>query len=300
MVGGVTLWHDSPRQACGIEELRQRTQRMIRRKIAPTRGVLRSALADSTRTRHVRYHPSPELEPFVEHYWSVEWDYRGVTPARVEILPHPSVHLIFKRGAGATIMGVARGKVTRILKDEGGIFAVKFTPGGFYPLLRAPVSTLTGSVVNIGDVLGSDGVALARAVLAARTDPARFTIVDGFLRERLAHEDSDDVVRVAELVYSVVNDRTIVKVRDLVARCGEKRRTLERMFAKYVGVSPKWVIQRYRLHEAAEQLAGGEVNQSALALGLGYSDQAHFVRDFKAVVGTSPAAYARGTVRATS
>jgi AraC-like DNA-binding protein len=61
-----------------------------------------------------------------------------------------------------------------------------------------------------------------------------------------------------------------------------------------VGVSPKWVIQRYRLHEAAERLtADPSIAQSALASDLGYSDQAHFIRDFKSLVGTSPAAYAR-------
>ncbi len=92
----------------------------------------------------------------------------------------------------------------------------------------------------------------------------------------------------------MAEDRGIVKVEDLVDRYGVNKRTLQRLFAKYVGVSPKWVIQRYRLHEAAEQLAAGAaISQSELALNLGYSDQAHFVRDFKMVVGTSPAAYAR-------
>jgi AraC-like DNA-binding protein len=71
-------------------------------------------------------------------------------------------------------------------------------------------------------------------------------------------------------------------------------RTLQRLFATYVGVSPKWVIQRYRLHEAAEQLAADpSINQASLAAELGYSDQAHFVRDFKRIVGMTPAAYAK-------
>jgi len=39
--------------------------------------------------------------------------------------------------------------------------------------------------------------------------------------------------------------------------------------------------------------ASATTNQSELALSLGYSDQAHFIRDFKAIVGVSPAAYAR-------
>jgi AraC-like DNA-binding protein len=258
--------------------------------------VLRSAsTSDKERTRHIRYHPSADLESYVEHFWSVEWDFRGVAPQRVEILPHPSVHLIFQRDVGARIMGVTRGKFSRLLAGKGGIFAVKFTPGGFHPFLLAPVSTLTDSIESVRDVFGDDGVLVARSVLMARTDASRTRIVEAFLRQRLRPDPA--IVRVADLVYSAAKDRTILKVDDLVVRSGSSRRSLERLFVKYVGVGPKWVIQRYRLHEAAEQLASGDVNYAALALSLGYSDQAHFVRDFKAVVGTSPAAYARGQTR---
>ena len=74
-------------------------------------------------------------------------------------------------------------------------------------------------------------------------------------------------------------------------------RALQRLFREYVGVSPKWVINRYRLHEALEQIAaGGAIDWSALALDLGYFDQAHFIRDFRRLVGVSPGAYARGSV----
>ena len=66
------------------------------------------------------------------------------------------------------------------------------------------------------------------------------------------------------------------------------------IFSRYVGVGPKWVIRRYRLHEAAARVAeGGRVDWPALALDLGYVDQAHFIKDFKAIVGRAPAAYAK-------
>lgn len=72
------------------------------------------------------------------------------------------------------------------------------------------------------------------------------------------------------------------------------KRTLQRIFSQYVGVGPKWVIKRYRLHEAADQLAGGNVvDWPRLALDLGYFDQAHFIKDFKAMVGRTPTEYAR-------
>jgi len=269
---------------------------MIRRKAAPPRGILHTAVADRGRSEHARYHPSPDLAPYVEHYWSVQWDRRGLEAQRVETLPHPSVHMIFERHVGGRITGVVRGKFSRHLENEGSVLGVKFTPGGFHPFLGAPVSSITGTTLGVHDVFGADGLALVQAVLAEPTDASRVPLVEDFLRGRRPEADGD-LTRMTAMVYAVAEDRGIVKVEDLVNRYGIRKRTLQRLFAKYVGVSPKWVIQRYRLHEAAEQLAaGGAVSQSALALKLGYSDQAHFVRDFKAMVGTPPAAYAKDAV----
>ncbi len=271
---------------------------MTRRKTEPPRGILKTAAADRRRYEHARYHPSPDLEPYVEHYWSVQWDLRGLAAERAETLPHPSVHMVFERNVGNRIAGVARGKFVRLLEGEGGVLGVKFRPGGFYPFAGVSISTLTDTTVSLADIFGVEGGALERAVLGESTDSSRITVVEDFLRRRRPAPD-ENAGRVAAIVYAVAGDRGILKVDDLVDRYGMNKRTLQRLFAKYVGVSPKWVIQRYRLHEAAEQLAAGApLSQSALALNLGYSDQAHFVRDFKTIVGTSPAAYAREARRA--
>jgi AraC-like DNA-binding protein len=266
---------------------------MVRRKTDSPRGVLKTAAEDGQRFRHERYHPSPDLEPFVEHYWLVEWDLRGQAPHRAETLPHPSVHIIFERGGRSRIRGPARAKFSRLLEGEGGVFAVKFTPGGFYPFVRRPVSKFSDRTVRLHHVFGADGDEMDRAVLAESADQIRIRIVEDFLRARLPEAD-EKALQATAIVYAVAKDRSILKVRDLVDRYRLPLRTLQRLLVRYVGVSPKWVIQRYRLHEAAEQLAADRaINQASVAMDLGYSDQAHFVRDFKAVVGMSPAAYAR-------
>ena len=71
---------------------------------------------------------------------------------------------------------------------------------------------------------------------------------------------------------------------------------MQRIFRRYVGASARWVIKRYRVYEALEQLAdGGPAEQTwdwaGLAQDLGYYDQAHFINDFKKLVGRSPTAY---------
>jgi len=269
---------------------------MVRRKLDPPRGLLKTPVAKRGRFRHERYHPSPDLESFVEHYWVVEWDLQGEAPERAETLPHPSVHMIFERGGKSRIRGPARKKFSTLLEDKGCVFAVKFTPGGFYPFVGVPVSEFSDRIVTLRDVFGRRGDELDRVVLAEETDLSRINLVESFLLARLGDvaEVDENVVKVTEIVYEVAKDRELLKVQDLVDRYGLNKRMLQRLFARYVGVSPKWVIQRYRLNEAAAELAtGSAISQSELAQNLGYSDQAHFIRDFKSIVGVSPAAYVK-------
>jgi transcriptional regulator GlxA family with amidase domain len=69
-------------------------------------------------------------------------------------------------------------------------------------------------------------------------------------------------------------------------------RSLQRLFAGYVGLSPKAVLARYRLQDAAASIDAGAVTDLAgLATELGWFDQAHFSRDFRSVVGVTPSAY---------
>jgi AraC-like DNA-binding protein len=98
--------------------------------------------------------------------------------------------------------------------------------------------------------------------------------------------------RVRDLMQRIAFDRSIVRVEDAAAASGLDVRALQRCFQTYVGVGPKWVIRRYRLLEAAEQLAAkGPPTLAALAVSLGHADQAHFGRDFKRAIGQTPRAF---------
>ncbi|WP_324275424.1 helix-turn-helix domain-containing protein [Blastococcus brunescens] len=90
----------------------------------------------------------------------------------------------------------------------------------------------------------------------------------------------------------MIADRGLVRVDQVAALGGLSARSLQRLFAGYVGVSPKAVLARYRLQDAAAAMDAGEVvDLAGLAASLGWFDQAHFSRDFRAVVGVTPSAY---------
>ncbi len=254
--------------------------------------MLKVAPDPEARILHHRFEPPDDLAPWVEHYWTVAWDFAGLAPHPVASLPHPSVHMVFEADGRGGVAGPARARFTRLLEGRGDVFAVKFVPGGFRAFSTGPISRLADRVEPLATQFGEPGARLEEGVLAASETAVRVRLVEDFLRARQPEPDPR-AVRTAELVARTAREPGIVKVADLADGAGLSPRSLQRLFAEYVGVGPKWVIQRYRLHEAAERLAAGPVDQASLACEIGYSDQAHFIRDFKAMVGMTPAAYAQ-------
>jgi AraC-like DNA-binding protein len=81
-------------------------------------------------------------------------------------------------------------------------------------------------------------------------------------------------------------------VEHLVARFGLPERKLQRLFHRYIGASPRWVIKRYRVYDVLTQLTAGEpVAGATLAQNMGYFDQAHLYNDFRKMIGCSPGEY---------
>jgi AraC-like DNA-binding protein len=235
-----------------------------------------------------RYYPSPDLAPFVEHYWTVEWDLPE--PQLRETLPHPSIHLVLENGR-EELAGIHTRKFSRMIGGKDRVFSVKFLPGGFRSFIDRPVSALSERVWDLADVLGPTARGLCRRALAQPDHHATVGILEDFLRP--FHPRADESMRLVQRIAArVTSDRAITQVEHIVEAFDVGKRTLQRLFDEYVGVTPKWMIQRFRLIEAANQIHAADAPDWAdVALGLGYADQAHFIRDFKKIVGQSPADY---------
>jgi AraC-like DNA-binding protein len=261
----------------------------VRVKDEPPRGILNVRPAESSNGL-TRYWPSAELAPFVEHYWIVRWDLDA--PRVAETVPHPSIHMVLEAGR-SEVVGVLRRKFSRVLEGRGRVVGTKFRPGAFRPFAGQAVSALTDRRLGIETVFGRGARPLEDAALRHAEDLPAIAVVEAFLRER--RPQADDAMHLAGRVTArIAEDRGITRVDQLAQEFHTTTRQLQRVFGAYVGVSPKWVIQRYRLLEAVERVAAGsEVDWADLALELRYADQAHFIRDFKKLVGRSPADYAR-------
>jgi AraC-like DNA-binding protein len=237
--------------------------------------------------RHRQLAAAPDLRDLVSHHWCADWDLAGRAPFRQLLPPSLHLHLTMVTGEPAVLRGVAQRASTRVLAGRGRAFGVAFRPGVFRSLLPGSAAALTGRAVPATVVLGFDPVAdLDRdpeAIAAGLDDLLR--------RHRTAPHPASATA--AELVEIIAVTPDLTRVDTLAERCGMSVRALQRLCAEHVGVGPKWMIRFHRLREVRQRLEDGTAPTWAdLAAELGYTDQAHFSRDFTAMLGEPPATYA--------
>lgn len=272
-----------------------------------TRGIVDPAGMRAVATLE-RYPPGAVLDGLVDWFWAVAWELPPGAEHVQRVLTHPGSHVSVgtldragrvHRPAAGRVYGVSRRVDVRRLTGRGWTVAAK-TSGGLCALTGRPAHTLTDAEVPLDGVLdlpaGRAGD-VAAAVAAADGEPARVAVLRAVLERVVAGRPPPLLAQAREVtaVAAVAEtDRSVVRVEQLAAAAGVGVRTLQRMFSRHLGVSPAWVIRRWRIVEAADRAAAGvPVAWAALAADLGYADQAHLVRDFRAHLGTTPAAYSR-------
>jgi AraC-like DNA-binding protein len=251
-----------------------------------TTGIVAGAVG-AARPRLERYRPGARVASIVDHYWYLDWAVDQ--PFTQEVLPPPAVNIVFHED-GSRVFGAVSGRHMTTLPANGRVLGVRVHPGRFRPFLGAPLSLLASRSVPVTDVFGGSGRELSRRVLTAADPRAMTGLVDEFLADRLP-SPSDDVLA-AEAVDLVASDRSINRAGELAGKLGMNLRRLQRLFADHVGLGPKAVIRSYRIREIMARAHPG-ADWSGLAADFGYSDQAHFSREFTSLVGVAPTRYAR-------
>lgn len=237
-----------------------------------------------------RLAPSEELAEFVDYYWFVRW--QVPEEHHQQVIPQPRIH-VAAENRRLFVHGVSRERFFRTLTGTGQVLGAAFHPGGFRPLLKGSVDAISGKVRPGRDVLGLDDRPAAAQILTASVSTEMVGVLEDYLLG--THPEPDPAGREVTTLVGVAQRSTgIVRAEQLAAHAGLSLRSLQRLFTTYVGVGPKWVIQRFRILDATEAAHSGKpINWAGLADELGFSDQAHLTRVFTQVVGTPPAAYQR-------
>lgn len=245
----------------------------------------------------------PALQPWIEHYWTVQWQLPDGAAYRSSLVPVAQAHLTVESGgcrrAGAAGPGVfvtgvvSTSRFDVMLVGASSVVGVKFRPGAMTALTGVPADRVRDIVLPARDlVAGADRLAGLRA-----EQPDAVDRLDEFFLS-LDAGDTAALDQVGAVVACLEDSTPAMSAAELADRCGMSLRSLQRLCRHYIGVGPQWLVARARVHTAIARLHDGDHGTLAqLAVDLGWFDQAHFGRDFTALVGESPGAY-RDRVRA--
>lgn len=241
-----------------------------------------------------RYPPSAEVAGLVDRYWIPVW---AVSQAqRQSTLQYP-VCLLVVSNTYARFYGPARGLSSVTLEGTGWAVGTMFLPAAGGLLWPAPMTELVDRYVDLAAVDALDADQLVPAIHAAMaTDPhdpeahrRAIGAVERAVRKALPVDEQGRLVN--EIVAHLREHPELTRVAELARRFAMSERTLHRLVEQRIGLTSKWLIQRRRLHDAVFALKLRARPLADLAAELGYTDQAHFTNDFKAVTGMTPGDY---------
>jgi AraC-like DNA-binding protein len=244
-------------------------------------------------SRHYRV-PRGALGEFVELLWLYEGYVRP--HARERLLPMATMELVIDlRGSAipsraTTVAGPHSEHFVLDTSDELAVVGVHFRAGGGFPFFNVPAGELHNVRVGLDALWGAAAARLIEQVRAAPTPDAKFDVLERALLARARTLERHRAVAFAVRELSKPAPALgIAQVTDAVSM--SQRRFLDR-FRSEVGMAPKLFARVQRFQSVVGTVhAQSEVDWSDIAAACGYFDQAHFIHDFRAFSGFTPAAY---------
>lgn len=244
--------------------------------------------------RYAELPPGPALAPWVECYWSIiALDARDV-PNRVLPDGCSDVILGVEGSAEPLVVGTMRTAAVYPMTGRVDLFGLRFRPGGALRFLDVPLLELTDRRLPLAELWGTAAARVAEGYcvepLAGRAAHVERILLDR-LRRPARRRRTDDAL-IERAVTLMRRARGSAGVGAVAAALGVGERRLERAFARAVGLSPRTFARVTRLRRVIRALDRGGPRWSALAVEAGYADQAHLIREFRALAGLTPGRYA--------
>jgi AraC-like DNA-binding protein len=238
------------------------------------------------------------LAPFVGRLWVSS---EGAEGDRELVLPTGYAYLVFRLAGSpprllstgdslspAVIGGARSGYYVRDLSQQAHAVGVELLPGAAQWLFGAPAHLLAEAHTPLESVWTPNEVERVRDQLASAPTPeAQLAQLERILLARLPR-----LRALHPAIACALHELAERDVGTVVRDSGYSHRGFNNLFTASVGLTPKLFVRVKRFARALERVHGAdEASLAQLAIASGYSDQAHFTRDFHEFAGVTPARY---------
>lgn len=247
--------------------------------------------------------PSLHLRSYVKHYCFMESE--ACEPDVIErVIPTESIQLMFhyrqpfvvleedkivSHQPQSIISGLSNSFSDVSTYGAAGVVFVAFQPAGACHFFRFPLSDIENQSLDMKDIFNKEIREVEEKLYYQNSFDERATVIDNFLLKRMSGVKQHDYLLLQESLRIIKQNLGQTDTNALSAALFTTPKTLERKFATMVGKTPKQFIKLIRFQSTIEDMTLRKgSNLTDYAYRNGYSDQSHFIRDFKAFSGFTP------------
>ena len=247
-----------------------------------------------------RIAPAESLKKWIVCYWIVEADTEA--PTIEKIIPDGFTELIFHYGdtCRTKISGewqvqsntLIAGQLTKYFYLENGsnakMIAVKLMPAALTQLFGLKMHLLTDEILDADKINNASLNSLKNKLIPFADEAAAKQILDAHFSALI---DGVKATPVTKAIETILASNGMISVDEIARAAAVGPRQLERLFKKYIGLTPKYYARIIKFNYIFELIKAGKTSWSEIVYQSGYYDQSHFIKNFKAFTGEDPSAY---------
>ncbi len=227
--------------------------------------------------------------PVVSHYYSFQ---SGHSEEPTIAVPDGCIDLLFDCDATtpiAQVCGTTLEARTTKFNQNHRYFGIRFIPGSFPCFIDTTASEVIDKQCNLADVVKHADKLIDR-IVNAQSFTQQVLVAKDFIGQKAARKSSS---LTSQVVAKICQHKGNIQIQELERFTGYTTRTLQRQFRADIGLTPKGFSRAIRCQSAIYDINHSKhsVAFSDLACDLGFTDQSHFLKEFKKLVSTTPLEY---------
>lgn len=257
----------------------------------------------------IKFKPDPALSDVVEYYWLLRLSPDYFNASSKLVLPSTSVNLVFNLGAGHDLIPVHSNQINAcvrhsplllgqkktgvtITNTKNGIhlLGVRCYPNKLYRLIRMPLHHITESGANMEDLLKSRKGETQRILAQETPIEQKLLLIERLLKENLKpHTTKTNATLMVDHAVNIIKTKKgNVKIYDLQKAFNISKKALQYKFLHQIGLLPKEFARIVRMNHVLDLASTTTMSLTQISYEANYSDQSHFIRDFKSFTGIPP------------
>ncbi len=185
------------------------------------------------------------------------------------------------------ISGMHRNYISISANQKSEMLVIQFKPFGAYLFFHFPIEQLNEKILPAEDVISEELLNLREQIIDKETSSDKFLVAEEWLNKRFDLEKAPT----AELLTVLENlqSEPCSNYKEAIKGYPNTQKHLIDQFKKYIGLTPKYYQRILRFHEIFQEMQKEKgVAWPKIAYQCGFSDQSHFIKEFKHFSGFNP------------